>query len=513
MSTEPNIPTTLPLVELATAFRPLVADSLANDLAGFVKWAWPILYPGRPLIWSWHYDYLCEYLVLVKRGMLRRLIINVPPRTLKSTHVTILFPVWMWLTEPKHNFLMASYTSHLSEQHSQSRRILLQSRRFQEFWGNRFQLSDGCNRIEQFRNNRGGQMIATSVGGTVMGYGCDTAILDDVLSVDQAFSDVERTKTNNWIDRDLRSRLNDPSRGSIILVMQRVHQQDPTGYLLDQEPGVWTHVRIPLEAEEDTNIIFPISGRLLLRQKGDVLQPERFTPEVVAEKKRDRLVWASQYQLRPAPLEGNLIKLFDVRYFDGANPHTGQPDEQLPTNFDMKVISVDCAFKALPTSDYVAILVIGVKGRKRFVLDVVNAHLDAAATEAAIRRLRDKHGPINATIVEDKANGPAVIQRLKANIPGVIEINPKGGKIARMFAAASEWQAGDWYVDRNAAYTPLLVEQLTTFPASRKDDMVDAMTQAACWLSSYQLPTVESHNAFTGEVHWSLNSGVWRTND
>ena len=152
------------------------------------------------------------------------------------------------------------------------------------------------------------------------------------------------------------------------------------------------------------------------------------------------------------------------------------------------------------------------KAGSGFILEVINEHLDATTTESKIRGLRDKHRPIVAVLVEDKANGPAVIERLKANIPGVVPINPKGGKVARMFAAAAEWQAGDWYVDRRAASTQCLVEQLTMFPAGRHDDLVDGMTQAACWLVSYQLPTVESRNAFSGEVNWSLNSGVWRTN-
>ncbi len=178
--------------------------------------------------------------------------------------------------------------------------------------------------------------------------------------------------------------------------MQRLHEMDTTGFLLSQNPESSVHLVVRLVAEEDERWVFPISGRVVERKKGEVLQPSRFTPEVVAEKQRDRMVYAAQYQQRPAPLEGNMIKHCDVRYFDGINSHTGQPDEKLPANFDTKIISVDCAFKALPTSDYVALLVIGVKDRKRFILDVVNAHLDAAATEAAIRRLRDKHGPINA---------------------------------------------------------------------------------------------------------------------
>ena len=187
-----------------------------------------------------------------------------------------------------------------------------------------------------------------------------------------------------------------------------------------------------------------------------------------------------------------------MRFYGGVDPRTGQLDEQLPANFDLKFISGDCAFKDLPTSDYVAIMVIGVKGRKRFILDLVNKHLDATATESEIRQLRDKHRPISAVIVEDKANGPAVIERLKANIPGVIGINPQGGKIARMFAAAPEWEAGDWYIDRRAAWAEPFIEQITMFPAGRYDDMADSMSQAACWLVRYNPPTLEIYNAFTG---------------
>lgn len=353
-------------------------------------------------------------------------------------------------------------------------------------------------------------MTAVSTGGVMMGYGGDTIVADDLVNAEQALSDAERTRANNWFNSTLRTRLNDPTSGAIILVMQRLHELDPTGFLLEREPGAWTNVCCRLVAEEDETWTFPISGRVLQRKEGDVLMPERFPSAVVEDLRSRRLDFARQYQQRPAPVEGNLIRLSDVRYYGGVDPRTGHPDEKLTTNFDLKIISIDCSYKALPTSDYVAILVIGVKGRKRFILDVVNAHLDAAATEAAIRRLRDQYRPISATIVEDKANGPAVIQRLKANIPGVIEINPKGGKLSRMVAAVPEWQAGDWYVDRNAAYTPLLVEQLTTFPASRYDDLVDAMTQAASFLARFQLPAVESHNAYTLEPHWSYSSGVWR---
>jgi len=278
MGTEPHSPAGPLALERGAALRMLLAERLAGDFAAFAKKAWSVLHPNRPLIWSWHYDYLCELLTLVKQRRLLRMIGNIPPRTLKSTIVTILFPVWVWISEPEHNFLTASYSLDLSTEHSVMRRNLLQSAWFQRLWGTRFQLSSDRNQVGQFMNDRRGQMIATSVGATAMGRGCDTATLDDPVSADQALSDAERTTANNWIDATLRSRLNDPATGAIILVMQRLHELDPTGFLLEQEPGVWTHVRIALEAEEDETWTFPISGRIVMRKAGEVLMPERFPP-------------------------------------------------------------------------------------------------------------------------------------------------------------------------------------------------------------------------------------------
>lgn len=498
MQTETNSVSGLQPLQHAAALRVLVAERLSNDFAAFVKKAWPVIHPARPMVWSWHYDLLCEYLTLLHQRKIKRLIINVPPRTAKSTIATICFPCWVWATNPEHNFLSASYSLDLSTEHSVIRRNLLQSGWYRRMWGDKFKLAGDRNQVGQFMNDRRGQMIATSVGATAKGRGADTLIVDDPVNASQALSDAERTTANDWIDNTLRPRLNDPASGAIVLIMQRLHELDPTGYLLAEEPGVWTHIRIPLEAEEDEIWTFPISGRVLLRTAGDILMPTRFTPAVVEERKGRRLSWAGQCQQNPVPLGGNLIKRNEVRYYGGTDPRTGQPDETLPQTFDRKVISVDCSFKDSDSSDYVAIGVIGVKGRKRYVLNVVNAHLDAAATEAEIRRQREVHYPISAVLVEDKANGSAVVQRLRVNISGVVEINPQGGKIARMSAAAPEWQSGDWVLDRNAAWTEPFIAQITMFPNARNDDMVDMMSQASAWLLQAPIHTTQIYNAFTG---------------
>src|SRR5205823_5329765 len=162
MGTEPNIIAGLPPLERASVLRLLCADHLGKDFAAFVKKAWRVLHPQRPLLWSWHYDYLCEVLTLVKLRLLLRVLINIPPRTLKSTLVTILFPAWVWITEPEHNFLTASYSLDLSSEHSVVRRSLLQSAWYQRLFGDRFQLAGDRNQVTQYANNRRGQMVASS---------------------------------------------------------------------------------------------------------------------------------------------------------------------------------------------------------------------------------------------------------------------------------------------------------------------------------------------------------------
>lgn len=468
------------------------AQDLENDLGLFVREAWKYLNPGRLFKWSWHYDLICEYLTLIKQRKLRRLILNVPPRSAKTTFATICFPCWVWATEPQHEFLCACHSRDLATDFSVARRNLINSEWYQELWGSKFQLSEDRNLAIQFNNDHMGRMIATSTGSGAEGKGGDTAILDDPMSSEQSLSDSERYTANRWVNNTLRQRLNDPANAAIIVIMQRLHELDTTGFVLQEDPeNIWQHIVLPLVAEKNEDWVFPISGRVVHRKKGEVLQPDRFTPDVVAEKERNRLVFAGQYQQRPAPLEGNLIKRADVMYYGGRDPLTGEADEPIPALgkvsnpvFNRTVITVDCAFKDLKTSDYVAIGVIGTRGRKRYLRNVVNAHLDLDGTVKEIKNQRKAYPEATAVLVEDKANGPAVIQELKKDTPGVVEIEPQGGKVARVFAVAPQWQAHDWYVDRNAAWAEPFVQQITMFPTAAHDDMVDMMSQAGIWLGA-----------------------------
>jgi predicted phage terminase large subunit-like protein len=481
----------LELMPLKTSVSFAELSKLESDFSYFCREAWKALYPTADLIWSWHYDLIAEHLELVRRRQLRRVIFNVPPRSLKTWQISVFFPCWAWLSQPEHSFLCASYSRDLSTDHSIFRRNLIQSVWYQSLFADRFQLSSDRNLTTQFSNNKGGQMIATSTGSGAEGRGGDTAILDDPMSNEQALSDTERASANNWISGTLMQRLNNPRTGAIILIMQRLHEMDTTGYVKEHWPGEWTHVVVPLVAEDDVKsrtYSFPVSGREFVRPQKDVLQPERFSPEIVKEKEGNRLVFAGQYQQRPAPLEGNLIKRSEVRYHSGRDPVTQLMDPVVPKLrsaewFTRVIVSVDASFKDLETSDFCCVGVVGVRKRRRCVLDVVNEHLDINALEQVILRKREQWAA-NTVLIEQKANGPAVTQRIKNSIPGVIEIEPQGGKIARMFAASPEWQAGDWEVDRTAAWCEPFVQQITMFPAAKNDDMVDMMTQVAVWLQA-----------------------------
>jgi len=461
--------------------KPLIARDLIANFGAFARWAWPILHPGRTLKWGWYMDLMCEYLTLVARGQIKRLIINIAPRSSKSTLLNA-FAVWLWLNDPSQEILAVSYEIDLAVTFNSDRRRLMESAKFKSLFADRFTLSVDRAQAGEFSNESGGSMRAASTNSRAQGRGGNIILIDDPLSADSAFSDILRNETNDWFERMLPTRLNDPATSAIILDAQRLHQNDPSGYLLETQPGEWTHLKLPLIAEQDEVWTFPISGRVVRRATGECLDDRRWNAKFVRERQQNRLVFAGQYQQSPVPTVGNLIRTSDVRYHSGRDPVTGMRDADLPTSFDLKVISVDCAFKALASSDRVAIIVVGVKGPNRFVLHVTNDHLNLDATENEIRRLHSLHSPISVALVEDAANGASVVAHLTEQIPGVIARSAQGGKMSRMMASAPSWQAHNWFLDRTASESNEFVNQITQFPLGRADDIADAMSQCEIYL-------------------------------
>ena len=482
--------------------RPLVAAHLKKDFGSFCRAAWPHLHPGSKLSWTPAHDLICEYLMLVWEKRLTRLIINCPPRFAKSSIVTILFPVWVWLQAPTTDFLACSYEIDLATNHNLDRRSLMTSKWFRDLFGDSFQVAAERAQAGEFSNDHGGTMMAASVNSRAQGRGGHYVLLDDPLSADQCYSESTRNETNLWLTNQLPQRLNDPATSAIILVMQRLHQNDPTGFLLAQEENEWKLLKLPLIAEEDEIWTFPISGRVWKRKKGECLDPKRWSPKVVKERQRDRLTFAGQFQQSPMDAAGNLIRTNDIMFYGGKDPQTGALDGPLPERFDRTIISVDCSFKTTLGSDFVALAVIGVVGARRYLIYVVNARLDLTGTLNEIRNAHIAFAPIGATVVEAAANGHAVIAALKDQIPGLIAVDPQGSKMSRLVAASPEFAARNWYIERHGPWTNKVVEQLTMFPNARNDDLVDAISQASIWLqaNSYELGLIDYlKNLVTGK--------------
>lgn len=237
------------------SWRRLRAQHYAEHLDEFFRAAWNVVNPGKKLVWSWHYDFLCEHLVLVKERKLRRLIINVPPRTAKSTLITICFPVWWWLTAPHDSFLTGS----LSTDHSAARRALIASPWFQRLFADRFALSGDRNQVSAFGNDKRGSIVACSVGSRALGYGFSgCGILDDPMSATDALSDSSRAATNHWLTHTFMTRADNPAESGVVLVMQRLHERDSTAFMLESdEPGSWTHIKIPLRSQAGVGVAVP----------------------------------------------------------------------------------------------------------------------------------------------------------------------------------------------------------------------------------------------------------------
>ena len=473
---------------------------LESSPAEFFRAAWDVLEPGRPLIWSWHYDLIGEYLKLVWRREIKRLIINVPPRTAKSTEGTICFPAWGWALDQRMRFLTASYSKDLSAEHSSKRRALIESVWFQNLWPVEF--SSDTNRRDQYRNALLGEMIATSVGATGTGRGGDILILDDGLSADQAVSESERKTAHDWFRDTFRTRLNDPSTGAIVVIEQRTHHDDVTGWLLRNEPGQWTQVTIPLvqDQKEAVQVVFPASGHVMERLSGDVLQPERHTPEVIAARMVHRRTYETQDEQRPSPDGGDICKREWWQFY-----------RAVPDEFDQVLDSWDLSFKDAKDSDFVAGFKLGLKGSKRYFLEAIHGRMGFTASKDAVKRLRGRPPLPSRVLIEDKANGPAVIDALRASVPGLIPVEPTGSKFARAVAATGDIEAGNCYLPdpevfpQNRAWVDTLIEEWAIFPNGANDDTVDASGQAINYTRSAMGNIGEYYRERAAEVEAAKN--------
>ncbi len=445
-------------------------EKMERNLSEFIKQSWAVIEPNTPYVANWHTDLISEYLQAINNSEILRLVINIPPRHMKSLHTTVFYPAWTWIKYPEKRFIKVSYSDFLSRKYNILCRDVIKSPWYQHNWENRFKIKEDDDRQNMFKNDHHGLMYSTSTGGTLIGEGGDVIIVDDPQNPRMVNSVIERETSIAFFTNTLQTRLNNPQKGAIIIIMQRLHEQDLTGYILSENLG-YHHLCLPAEAEKRTIIHFPISGKQIIREEGDILNSERFNKTVLTNLKKamGSAQYIGQFQQQPSPAEGGLLKRDWWQYY-----------KQTPTQFDEIIQSWDMTFKETISGSYVVGQIWGRVGANKYLLDQVRDRMDFPTTLSAVRNLSAKWPQANAKLVEDKANGPAVIDALRREVSGLIAVAPQGSKEARVAAISPDVEAGNVHLPASniAPWIHDFVEECTAFPKATTDDQCDCMSQA-----------------------------------
>jgi predicted phage terminase large subunit-like protein len=438
----------------------------------YVKQAWHIVEPGTKFVDNWHIKVICDHLQAVTEGKFTRLIINVPPRTLKSTIVSVLWPTWEWgpAGKPHLRYLTASHIEKLATRDAVASRRVISSQWYRSRYGDLVKLTGDQNEKTRYENTKRGYRVSTSVGAGVVGEGGNRIVIDDPHDMLQIFSDVYRMRGLDWWDNAMSTRLNDQAVDAVVLIMQRGHTEDMTGHFL--ATGEFQHVCLPMEFDGVRRRT--VLGEYDIRTKeGELLFERRFPLAVLASLKLALGSYgtAGQLQQQPIPMGGTIFKRDCWQYY-----------KVLP-QLEELVLSVDCAFKNFESSDYVAIQAWGRKAVNKYLIDRIKEHLSFAGTVETIRQMKRKYPNAIAILIEDAANGPAVIETLSKEIAGVLPIQPQGGKVARAYAIQPQQEAGNlWLPDPDIApWIHDYLMELSAFPGAPNDDETDATTQAVTW--------------------------------
>lgn len=312
------------------ALRDLDRLDAEGSLLGFIRYMWPVLEPGRPFTEGWCVEAVCEHLEAVSRGEIKKLLINIPPGAMKSLATSVFWPAFEWGPQNRADlrYLTASYAEVLTVRDNRRMRQLVTSSRYQDQWGDRFQLTGDQNAKVRFDTTRTGWRIATSVGGAVTGQRADRLIVDDPHNVQEGESEATREAALRWFAETWTTRGSDEDATSIV-IMQRVHARDVAGMILEEDLG-YEHLMLPMEFERSRRCVTSIGWQDPRQEEGELLWPERFSADYLEGTLKKALrSWggtyaeASQLQQRPMPRGGGIFKRADFRIVD-YGPEPGQ---------------------------------------------------------------------------------------------------------------------------------------------------------------------------------------------
>jgi len=504
-----------------------------ESLIGFAEYVWPVVEPAIPFIKGWAIEAIADHLQAVTFGHIKRLLINVPPGFTKSLMTDVFWPAWEWgpRNMPSMRYVCASYSNHLTERDNMRCRNIVISDRYQKLWGNRFKVSNEQFTKIKFANDKTGWKLATSVSGIGVGERGDRFIIDDANNTMEMESEQVRHTTNMWFTEVVPDRLNNPQKSAIVIIQQRLHEDDVSGVALSRDMG-YTHLMIPMRHDLTRHCVTVLgmeeivneeTGEVEEREKlwedprteeGELAWPERFTEEVCINMERDKgpYAWSGQYQQFPVPRGGAIIK---EDYWQLWNR------DVLP-NFEFIVASLDPAFTEKDENDPSAMTVWGIwrdedeqlveptpdpLGRHKLFLknmemvanpkimllyawderlqftDLLQKVLDTCIPGSGRASF-----PVDKLLIEAKGSGQSVGQELYRLIRGtgkfgVDLIDPKkyGDKWTRVNSIEHLFRDGMIYAP-DRSWADKVIRQCAIFPKGSHDDLVDTTSQALRWM-------------------------------
>lgn len=471
------------------------AELAGRSLSKYIKLAWHVVEPATPYCSGWHIDAIAEHLEALTRGEIRNLIINVPPRHMKSLSVAVFWPTWVWATMPEIRWMFSSYAEDLALRDSVKCRRVILSRWYQRRWGHAFKLTGDQNQKRRFENDRGGYRLALGVGGGSTGEGGDIIVVDDPHKALEATSIASLENVIQWWDETMSTRANNPQSVRKVIIMQRLHQRDLVGHILSkarEEGGEqWEHLCLPAEYEASARVT-GLGWKDPRKQPGELLWPQRFGRSELAKLQvaLGPRGTAGQLQQRPAPLGGSVYKRdwwADENRYD--------PDAPPPTV--ARFLSCDTALKDKESNDFSAISVWELGADYRIALRYVWKDKPAfPAMVAQIEKIAERyHGDnlLKGVVIEDKQSGTTAVQTLRQMAPPwlqkiIVEWIPRGDKVYRARQASLWCERGRVLLPYPSERVPWLLDfedEFFDFPAAAYDDVTDTVSQIIIYLEYY----------------------------
>jgi predicted phage terminase large subunit-like protein len=434
---------------------------LRQHFSLFLRFAYREIGGDGALQWNFHLDAVIHQLERIRTGANQRLIVTVPPRHLKSVMLTA-WVAWMMGRNPAARFICASYGSELAEKHARDCLRIMSSPWYRRAFPS---LLLTRRAVLHFETSAGGHRVSTSVGGVLTGIGADYVVIDDPMKADDTHSESARETVKAWLDESLRFRLESLDRSAIILVMQRLHEDDLAGELLSR--GGWHELRLPSIAPAD-ELVEIGERRFYRRREGHALHPARQSLARLQELQAENaLVFAAQQQQDPVPRTGNYV---DPAWF--------QTYETAPQS-GLVVQSWDTATKTGLSNDYSVAITAIYYERRFYIVEVHRERMDFAALRQRVEELCNKYR-VQRLLIEDAASGQQLLQMLRKpprGVPLPIPCRPDTDKHVRFHAQASRIQAGEVVLPATAPWLPNFIKEVAAFPNGRFDDQADALAQ------------------------------------